>query len=217
MPHFELIHLRSSNLFPLEPHHFPILLPPYFFLLMALLGVDIWLHSSGEQTLIFLKIAYIYLILQQLLPPFDFKVEPLQMASRVAIDPHEAIILSLSHPHHAVQIPTLEKGIKEEVVLSLPMLPAEGPIRKLHIIWCLDVIIGKAKGLIIPSIISVLIPWAKVTQFGTLFGHLEHLPYEVIEALTLEDDRNGDGKFQFRLPTNHSMHLYPISMSGRSE
>lgn len=97
------------------------------------------------------------------------------------------------------------------------MLPAEGSIRKLHIIWCLDVIIRKAEGFIIPSIIGVLIPRSKVAQFSTLFGRLEHLPDEVIEALALEDDGDGDGKFQFRLPTNHSMHLYPISMSGRNE
>lgn len=73
------------------------------------------------------------------------------------------------------------------------MLPAEGSIRKLHIIWCFDVIIRKAEGLIIPSIIGVLVPRSEVAQFSTLFGHLEHLPDEVIEALTLEDNRHGDG------------------------
>ena len=54
-------------------------------------------------------------------------------------------------------------------------------------------IIRKAEGLIIPSIIGVLVPRSEVAQFSTLFGHLEHLPDEVIEALTLEDNRHGDG------------------------
>lgn len=97
------------------------------------------------------------------------------------------------------------------------MLSAEGSIGELHIIRCFDVIIREAERFIIPCIIGVLISWSKVAQFSPLFGLFEHLPDKVIEALTLEDDRNGHGKFQFRLPTNHSMHLYPISMSGRSE
>lgn len=84
------------------------------------------------------------------------------MTRCITINPHETIILSLPHTHHTVQIPTLEEGIKEKVVLCLPMLSAEGSICELHIIWGFDVIIRKAEGFIIPCIICVLISRSKV-------------------------------------------------------
>lgn len=149
-------------MFPLEPDHFPVLLPPNLLLLVPLLGVDIRFHSPSEQTLILLKIADIDLILEQLLPPLHFEVEPLKVPCRIAIHSHEAIVLPLSHSHHTVQVPAFEEGIKEEVVLRLPVLPAEGPIGELHIIGCLDVVIREAKGFIIPCIIGVLISRAEV-------------------------------------------------------
>ena len=41
------------------------------------------------------------------------KIKPLQMSPRVGIDAQVEIVLSLAHPHHAVQIPTLKITIED--------------------------------------------------------------------------------------------------------
>lgn len=67
------------------------------------------------------------------------------MSSGIAINPHEAIILAFTNSHHTVEIGSLKEGIKDKIIFSFPMLPAEGTISELHIVGCFDVIVWKAK------------------------------------------------------------------------
>ena len=97
------------------------------------------------------------------------------------------------------------------------MLAAEGPIGELHIVGSFDVVVGEAKRFVVPGVVGVLVPRPKVAEFGFLLGVLEHLADEMVETFALEDDWDWDWEVQFGLPTNHSIYLYPISMSGRSE
>lgn len=193
------------------------MLPSYLFFFELFLRVNIRFHSSGKETLIFLEIADIDLILQQLLPSLHFKIEPLQMPSGIAIHSHEAIILPLPHPHHAIQVSALEEGIKQQIVLGFPVLSAEGPIRELHIVGSLDVVIGEAKRFVVPGIVGILVSRTQVAELCPLSGLLEHSPDEVVESFALEDDGDWDWKVQLCLPTNHSIHAYPVSMSGLKE
>jgi hypothetical protein len=164
-----------------------------------------------------LKVTYIYLIFEQFLPSLHLEVEPLQVASGVTIDPHEAVVLSFPHSNYTVEVAALEEGIEEEVIFGLPVLPAEGTVGELHVIGGLDVVVGEAEGLIIPRVVGVLVSRPQVAEFGLLPRLFEHPADEVVEAFTLENDGDWDREVQLGLPTNHSMHLYPVSRSERSE
>lgn len=155
---------------PLEPDVISPLDPGHLLLLVSLLRVYVGLHAPGVETLVFLEVAYVDLVLQQLLPASDLEVEPLQVASRVAIDPHEAVVLALCYFDDAVEVAALEEGIEEELVLGLPVLSAEGPVREFHVVWSLDVVIGKGEGPVIPCVVGVLEPWTQVDDLGSRFG-----------------------------------------------
>jgi hypothetical protein len=92
------------------------------------------------------------------------------MPGCVAVDPHEAVILTFCYFDDAVKIPSLEKRVKNKLVFSFPMLPAEGSVRELHVIWSLDVVIGEGEWSIVPGVVSILEPRAKVDDLGSGFG-----------------------------------------------
>jgi hypothetical protein len=109
-----------------------------------------------------LEVAYVDLILQQFLPPFHFKIEPLQMASGIAIDSHEAVVLSFAYPYNAIQIAAFEEGVEEQLVLGLPMLSAKGAVGEFHIIGWFYVIVGKGEGFVVPGVVGVFVARAEV-------------------------------------------------------
>jgi hypothetical protein len=194
-----------------------LLLPAYLLLLKALLGVEVRLHAPGEEAFIPLEVADVDFVLEEFLPSPNLEVKPLQVASSVAIHPHEAVVLPLPHSNHAVEIASLEERVEDKVILSLPVLSAEGPVGKLHIVGSFDVVVGEAKEFVVPGIVGVFVSRSQVTQLGLLFGLLQHFADEMVETFAVEDHRDWDWEAQFGLPTNHSIYLYPISMSGRSE
>jgi hypothetical protein len=157
MAHLKIVDLGSSELLTLESNIFSLLLPSYLFSLEALLRIQIRLHASCKQAFILLKVTNIYLIFEQFLPSLHLEVEPLQVASCVTIDPHEAVVLSFPHSNYTVKVAALEEGIEEEVIFGLPVLPAEGTVGELHVIGGLDVVVGEAEGLIIPRVVGVLV------------------------------------------------------------
>lgn len=97
------------------------------------------------------------------------------------------------------------------------MLPAEGAIRELHVVGGFDMIIGESKRLVIPRVVGVFIARPQIAELGSLPWLFEHPADQLIEALALEDNRNWNWQIQLGLPTNNSIHAYPVSRSGRSE
>lgn len=194
-----------------------VLLPAKFFLLKSFFGIEVGLHSPGEKAFVPLEVADVDLVLEQFLPPLDFEVEPLQVPSGITIHSHETVVLSFPHSDYTVQIASFEEGVEDEIVLGFPVLAAEGSISELHIVGGFDVVVGEAKGLIVPGIVGIFVSRPQVAELGLLLGLLEHFADEMVETFAVEDDWDWDWKVQFGLPTNHSMYLYPISMSGRSE
>lgn len=164
MSKLKIVNLGSIDLPPLKSDIFSILLPSNLFFLEAFFRVDIRFHAPGEETLIFLEVTDVDLVLQQLLPPLDPKIEPLEVSCRVTVYPHEAIVLTITHSHHAVKVPSLKEGVEYEIVFCLPMLSAEGTVRKLHVIWCLNVVIWKTEWLVVPCIVGVLVTRSQIAQ-----------------------------------------------------
>ena len=192
------------------------MLPPYFLFFGPFGREDVGLHSSSEQALIFLEITDVYLVFHQLLPPLHFEVEPLQVAGCVAVYSHEAVVLAFSYLHYTVQIAPFEKGVKEEVIFSFPVLSTKGTIGKFDIIGCFDVRIGKGKIFIVPCVEGVLIAWAEVDYFGFGPRLFERLLDELVVAVAFKDDGYGGRKIQFGVPAA-CRHFYPVSRSGLRE
>ena len=97
------------------------------------------------------------------------------------------------------------------------MLPAEGAIRELHVVGGFDMIIWESKRLVIPRVVGVFIARPQIAELGSFPWLFEHSADQLIEALALEDNRNWNWQIQLGLPTNNSIHAYPVSRSGRSE
>ena len=100
--HFKIIDLSSHQLSFLESQILPILPPSLLLFLKPFFGVEVGFHPSSKKTFIFLEVADVYFILEELSPPFHFEVKPLQMPGSVTVHPHEAIVFTLSYLHHAV-------------------------------------------------------------------------------------------------------------------
>ena len=135
------------------------------------------------------------------------------MASSVTIDSHEAIVLTLSNLYHAVKVASLEKRVENQLLLRVPVLPAEGSVRELDIVGSFDVAVGKSKRTVIPSIVSILEPRAQVYDFCFGFWGSEAPANEHIVALGLEDYGDRLRKVQFGVPAA-CIFEYPVSMSG---
>lgn len=135
-----------------------------------------------------MEVADVDLVLEQFLPPSYSKVEPLQMSGSVAVHPHEAIVLSFAHLHHTVQVASLEEGVEDEVILCLPVLTAEGPVGELHVVGCLDVVIGEREGFVVPGVVGVFVSGTQIDHAGFGFGLAEGSPDQLVEAFALEDD-----------------------------
>lgn len=191
LPHIQIIDMRCSQYPSFKPHILPILPPPHFLLLEHLLRKYVRPHTPGKQTLVFLEVTDVDFVLEQLLPPSHSKVKPLQMARCVAVHSHEAVVFSLPHLHHAVQVAALEERIEDEVVFSLPVLSAEGTVGELHIVWGFDVIVWKWESFVVPSVVCIFIARAQVDHSGFGLGLPECPADELVEAFGLEDDGYG--------------------------
>ena len=96
-PHLKLVQLGSVDAPPLEFYVEAVLLPSHALPFILFFRKNIRFHSSCEEALVFLEVAYVDRVLQQLLPTLNLEVEPLQVPRSVAIDPHETVILCLSY------------------------------------------------------------------------------------------------------------------------
>ncbi len=78
---------------------------------MQIVGVDVWLHSSGVHSFALFKINYVelYLLLTTI---SDCKVEPLSMSSRIRISSHEQIILVLADFDANIQVAALKVTVE---------------------------------------------------------------------------------------------------------
>lgn len=211
-----IIYFRSQPYFFFKTNVLSILSPINLLKLFSFSWKNIRFHSSGKETFIFLKVTNIDFIFEKSFPPLYLEIEPLKMASSIAIHPHKAIILPLPDLHDTIEIATLEERVKDEIIFSLPMLSTERSIGKLHIIWCFNVAIWKFKTFIIPSIICILIARTEIAYFNFLFRMFEHTFDEMIISLILEDDGYGSGHIIFKLPSI-CYNVYPVSISGRKE
>jgi hypothetical protein len=171
-PELEVIHPCSLYLPPFKANILSILLPAHLLLLHPLLRENIRAHPPREQALILLEITNIDLVFEQLLPALHFEVEPLEVPRSIAVHPHEAVILPLPHPDHTVQVATLEERIEDKIVLGLPVLPAEGTVGEFHVVGGFDVVVRESESLIVPCVISVLVPRAQIAELGPLSGLL---------------------------------------------
>jgi hypothetical protein len=109
----------------------------------------------------------------------------------VAVDAHEAVVLSFCYTDDAVEISALEEGVEEEIVLGLPVLAAEGTVGELHVVGGFYVVVGEGESFIVPGVVGVLIARAEVNDFCTCTGLSKCTSYQLVEAFTFEDD--GDG------------------------
>ena len=124
------------------------------------------------------------------------------MAGCVAVDTHEAVILSLPDLDDAVQVAALEEGVELEIGGGLPMLPAEGSVRELHVIWGLNVRVGEGKSLVVPRVVRVLVARPQVDYLGPVLGLPEAPSDELVVSFALEYDGNGLGQLSFRAPSD---------------
>ena len=144
-------------MFALKTDVLAVLLPSDFLLFIFPLRKDIRLHTASEQTLVFLKVTYVDLILKQFLPAFDFEVKPLQMSSSITIDSHETVILSLSDFEDAVEVAAFEEGVEDEFFFGLPVLSAERSVGEFHVVWGFDMRVRESKRFVIPSVVGILV------------------------------------------------------------
>lgn len=77
------------------------------------------------------------------------------------------------------------------------MLTAEWSVCEFHVVWSLDMCVGKGKGLVIPGVVSVLVARSKVDNFGSVFWLSKTPSNELIVSLALKN--NGDRLRQINL------------------
>ena len=123
------------------------------------------------------------------------------MAGCVAVDTHETVVLSLPDLDDAVQVAPLEEGVELEIGGGLPVLPAEGSARELHVIWGFYVRVGEGKGLVVPRIVRVLVARPQVDDLGPVLGLSEAPSDELVISFALEYDGDGLRQLDFRVPS----------------
>ena len=138
------------------------------------LWLHIRLHSSWVKTFWFLKVTNVKFICG-LLKILHFKVKPMKMTPRIAINSHEQIIFVLAYLYlihfylkNTVQVSWFKKRIKNQVLLSfcIPVLPTEIPIRNLYVFWWVHMWIRKLEIFVVPGIICAFVTSSKITQFN---------------------------------------------------